>query len=126
MNAYALLLATMAPAPGGGTSPLVPILIQFSLIFGIFYLILIRPQQKQRRSHEEALRNLKKGDEVVTAGGIIGEVLHIATTQAAADEKAKGRNMEDRVTIKSADSRMIVERGRISRISNRDSETSAP
>ena len=38
---------------------------------------MIRPQQKQRKKHEEALRALKSGDEIVTAGGIVGEVIHI-------------------------------------------------
>ena len=45
------------------------------LIFGIFYLILIRPQQKKMRKHQNMLSNLSKGDNVVTEGGIYGSVI---------------------------------------------------
>src|SRR4029078_6099521 len=71
----ALLLLQGPTAPGGG-SPLFQLGIQFALILAIFYFLMIRPQQKQRRQHEEALRNLKKGDEIVTAGGIGGQGLY--------------------------------------------------
>lgn len=49
-------------------------LIQLGLIFLIFYILLIRPQQKKIRQHEAMLRSIKKGDEVVTGGGIYGKV----------------------------------------------------
>ena len=98
----------------GGVGSMTPFIIQIAAIFGIFYFLLIRPQQKQKRLHEEALRNLKRGDQVVTTGGIIGEVVHVRETVVA--DGAKARPMEDQVTIKSAESRLIVERGRIARI----------
>jgi preprotein translocase subunit YajC len=44
------------------------------LIFVIFYFLLIRPQQKRAKEHQNFLDNLKKGDEIVTAGGIIGRI----------------------------------------------------
>jgi preprotein translocase subunit YajC len=109
-----LLLQT---APTGGTNPLVPLLVQMGAIFAIFYFLMIRPQQKQRRLHEERLRNLKKGDSIVTAGGIVGDVVHIR--EAVADD-AKKKSMDDHVTIKSGESRFIVERGRITRVSGTD------
>jgi preprotein translocase subunit YajC len=109
---FAALLA-MAPAQGGQSS-LAPFLIQLGLIVAIFYFLLIRPQQKQRRQHEQSLANLKKGDEVVTAGGVVGEVVHIKETPPA-EGKARAA-MDDHVTIKSGDTRLIVERGRIARI----------
>ena len=108
----ALLLLQGSTAPGGG-SPLFQLGIQFALILAIFYFLMIRPQQKQRRQHEEALRNLKKGDEIVTAGGIVGQVLHI---RDSVKEGTAQRTMEDQVTIKSGESRLVVERGRIARI----------
>ena len=114
---FALVLA-QAGAGGGGGSTLTPFIIQFALIIAIIYFIMVRPQQKQRRQHETALRSLKRGDEIVTAGGIIGEVIHIR--EMAAD--AKANKMDDRVTIKSGESRIIVERGRIARINT----TAAP
>ena len=98
----------------GGTGTLTPFIIQIAAIFGIFYFLLIRPQQKQKRRHEEALRNIKRGDQVVTTGGIIGEVVHVRESVNA--DGTTARPMEDQVTIKSAESRFIVERGRIAKI----------
>jgi preprotein translocase subunit YajC len=104
--------ALLALQFGGGQS-LTPFLVQLAAIFGIFYFLLIRPQQAQKKKHEEALRNIKRGDQIVTAGGIIGEVIHVKDSSADGE---KGRPMEDPITIKSAESRLIVERGRIARI----------
>jgi preprotein translocase subunit YajC len=98
---------------GSGGQSLTPFLVQLAAIFGIFYFLLIRPQQAQKKKHEEALRNIKRGDQIVTAGGIIGEVIHVKDSSADGD---KARPMEDPITIKSAESRLIVERGRIARI----------
>ena len=106
-------LAVVQASPVGGRSSLLPFVFQVVAIFAIFYFVMIRPQQKQRKDHEERLRNLKRGDEVVTSGGIIGKVLHISET--ARDGKS-GATMDDRITIKSDESRLIVERGRIARI----------
>ncbi len=105
--------ALMTPAQGGQSS-LAPFLLQLGLIVAIFYFLLIRPQQKQRKQHEQALANLKKGDEVVTGGGVVGEVVHIKETFQS-DGTSKPMT-EDRVTIKSGDTRLIVERGRIAKI----------
>ena len=48
--------------------------IPLILIFIIFYFFLIRPQQKRVREHKDMVKNLKRGDEVITSGGIIGKV----------------------------------------------------
>ena len=48
--------------------------IPLILIFVIFYFFLIRPQQKRVKEHKEMVKNLKRGDEVITSGGIIGTV----------------------------------------------------
>ena len=98
----------------GGVGSMTPFIIQIAAIFGIFYFLLIRPQQKQKRQHEEALRAIKRGDQVVTAGGIIGEVVHVR--ESVSTDGTASRPMEDQVTIKSAESRFIVERGRIAKI----------
>ena len=89
----------------------------YGAIFAIFYFILIRPQQLQRKKHDELVRNLKKGDEIVTSGGLIGEVLFIKAMGDA--DKAGG--MDDRVTIKTGDTRVVVERGRIAKINRPES-----
>ena len=104
------LVLAMAGSPGG--SPLAPFLFEVVLIFAIFYFLLFRPQQQQRKRHEQRLQTLKRGDEVVTAGGSVGEVVHIRETA-----KDGGANrLDDRVTIKSAESRIVVERGRIAKV----------
>ena len=118
---FTALLLLAAPAPDGGNT-LLPILVQFALIFAIFYFLMIRPQQRQRKLHEQNLLNLKKGDEVVTAGGVVGEVIHIRESMK---DGQPARTMDDRVTIKSGESRLVVERGRIARITPRTTEPSS-
>jgi preprotein translocase subunit YajC len=104
--------ATVAQA-SQGRSPLLPFLFQLALIFAIFYFLLIRPQQKQRRQHEERLRNLRKGDTVVTAGGIVGEVVHIREN---AKDGVPQKSMDDHITVKSGESKFVVERRGIARV----------
>jgi preprotein translocase subunit YajC len=117
----AVVAQTPAQAPAGGGGLFSgPLLLEFALIFAILYFLMIRPQQKQRRKHEAALLALKRGDEVVTAGGIVGEVIHIRETSKDGNAKT---SLDDRVTIKSGESRLVVERGRIARIIG---STSAP
>jgi preprotein translocase subunit YajC len=87
-------------------------IFMYGAIFAIFYFILIRPQSQQRKKHDEMVRSLKKGDEVVTTGGLVGEVVFIK--ERGGDDKAGG--LEDRVTIKTGDTRVVIERGRIARI----------
>jgi preprotein translocase subunit YajC len=92
------------------TNPIAPQLIMYAAIFLIFYLVLLRPQQQQRKKHDQSIKTVKKGDEIVTAGGIVGEIVHIKT---AADG---GASDSDRITIRSAESRLVIERGRIAKI----------
>ena len=99
---------------GGGVAGMTPFLIQVVLILGIFYFFMIRPQAAQRKKHEEALRAIKRGDQIVTTGGIVGEVIHIRETVTG--EGGTARPMEDHITIKSAESRLVVERGKIARV----------
>jgi preprotein translocase subunit YajC len=94
------------------SNPFLGSIFMYGAIFAIFYFILIRPQATQRKKHDEMVRNLKKGDEIVTNGGLVGEVVFIK--ERGGDDKTSG--MEDRVTIKSGDTRVIIERGRIAKI----------
>lgn len=103
-------------------NPLITTLLMYGAIGAIFYFVLLRPQQKQRKAHDTMLRTLRKGDEIVTAGGLVGEVVFIAQQTKDGSPVVA---MEDRVTIKSGDTRLIVERGRIAKISRKDGETKA-
>ena len=93
----------------GGSAAVAPILM-YGGIFAIFYFLLIRPQQQQRKQHEAAILQLKKGDRIVTAGGLVGEVQHIKTNATP--------SADDEITVKSGESRLIVERGRIAKIAS--------
>ncbi|HEY4953436.1 MAG TPA: preprotein translocase subunit YajC [Gemmatimonadaceae bacterium] len=97
--------------PGNGM--LGPIFM-YGAIFAIFYFILIRPQSKQRKEHEALIRAVRKGDQIVTAGGLVGEVIHVKETSKADGTTAVP--LEDRITIKSGESRVVIERGKIARI----------
>ena len=57
---------------GGGSGAMLTQLLFFAAIFAIFYFLLIRPQQKQKRYRETMLASLKRGDRVVTTGGLYG------------------------------------------------------
>ncbi len=73
----------MAPSQTGGQSGgiqgMLSSLLPLVLIFVIFYFLLIRPQQKKAKEHKQMLDNIKKGDKVVTAGGIYGVVDSVGT-----------------------------------------------
>lgn len=52
-------------------------IVYFIFIFGIFYLVLIRPQQKRQKQHKQMVEELKVNDEIITAGGIFGTITRI-------------------------------------------------
>ncbi len=66
--------AAASPPGGGGSSAIVTQLLFFAAIFAIFYFLLIRPQQRQKRDRATMLASLKKGDRVVTSGGLHGTI----------------------------------------------------
>jgi len=88
-------------------------IFMYGAIFAIFYFVLIRPGQKQRKAQDALIKQVKRGDEIVTAGGLIGEVIHIKESSAS---EGASNTMEDRITIKSGESRVVIERGRIARV----------
>jgi preprotein translocase subunit YajC len=66
-----------APVGGGGIFGQINMLIPFIAMFAIFYFLLIRPQQKKQRELRQMLQNLKRGDRVLTSGGIYGTIVRI-------------------------------------------------
>lgn len=74
--------------------------IQLVAVIAIFYFLFILPQRKEQKRHRDLLADLKPGDEVVTTGGLIGDVIQIRDAQ---------------VTLKSGDARVLVEKVKIIR-----------
>jgi preprotein translocase subunit YajC len=71
-------IAYAQSAPGFGGSGQMLSFLPLVLIFVVFYFLLIRPQQKKAKQHQEMLGKLKKNDEVMTSGGIYGKVVTLA------------------------------------------------
>jgi len=95
-----LILSLLQAQTPAGPNPFGTVFM-FGAIFLIFYFLLIRPQRKQQKSHDEMVKSLSRGDEVVTVGGIIGRIVHLT---------------DDRITMKTAeDTRLEVERSKIGR-----------
>lgn len=69
-----LPLLMAAPGATDGSSSIVPTLVTFGLVFVIFYFLIIRPQNKKKKDAAELLKALKKGDRVVSIGGIHGTI----------------------------------------------------
>jgi preprotein translocase subunit YajC len=84
--AAAVAGSAAAVPPGSPVASLLPLV----LIFFVFYFMLIRPQQKRMKQHQATLAALKKGDEVVTSGGIIGRIVKVNADDTLTVEIAKG------------------------------------
>lgn len=76
-EAYAQTAAGAAGA-GDPTMALIMNIAPFALMFGVFYFLIIRPQQQQRKKLQDSISALKKGDVIVTSGGLIGKIRSIA------------------------------------------------
>ncbi len=82
-------LAQQAPGgPGGGAGCAAAQILPLVLMFAVIYFLLIRPQQKQAKQHQTLLTGLKKGDEVVTQGGLVGRI-HAVTDRIVTLEVAR-------------------------------------
>jgi len=72
---YNWIVAMGAPQDGGSGGMF--ILVWFGLVIAVMYLLLIRPQRKKQKEHSKLLEELKKGDRVVTTGGMFGTIFAI-------------------------------------------------
>jgi preprotein translocase subunit YajC len=111
MNPMLPIFAQAAPVTGASGMPV--IVLQLALIVMIFYFLMIRPQQKQKKEHEAALFALRKGDEIVTVGGVVGEIIHIKET---IKDGAPAKTLEDRITIRSDQTKLVIHRGRVHQV----------
>src|SRR6185312_50915 len=66
-----------AAANGGGQSSVLFSLLPFVLIFVVMYFLVMRPQQQRAKAHREMVKNVRRGDTVITSGGLIGKVAKV-------------------------------------------------
>jgi preprotein translocase subunit YajC len=100
------LAYAMGPTTGGGQGSQIWSFLPIILIFVIFYFLLIRPQQKTKKEHQNLLGNLKVGDNVLTTGGIYGRITGIK---------------DDKLTVEISDKvRVKVNRGHIAGVVKQD------
>ena len=78
-----------AQAAGGG-GDMIGFLLPLVAMIGIFYFLVMRPQQKRMKAHQEMVSNLKRGDTVVTNGGLIGKVKKVVDEKEAMVEFSEG------------------------------------
>jgi len=73
-----LISPAFAQVPGfGGDGGMLMSLLPFILIFVIMYFLILRPQQKRSKQHQEMVKNVRRGDTVVTSGGLVGKVTKV-------------------------------------------------
>jgi preprotein translocase subunit YajC len=87
------MLVTPAFAQGGsllGGDNMLIQLLPFVLIFVIMYFLILRPQQKRTRDHQELIKNLRRGDTVITSGGLVGKVTKVVDDDQIEVEIADG------------------------------------
>ena len=77
-------------SPLGGGGDLMTQLLPFVLIFVIMYFLILRPQQKRVKAHQEMVKNVRRGDTVVTSGGLIGKVTKVIDDDQIEVEIADG------------------------------------
>jgi preprotein translocase subunit YajC len=106
-----LSLGFVALAQNGSGGGLSVLILQMAAIGLVFYFLILRPSAQARKRHAELLTRLKKGDEVMTSGGIIGRVKDIKETESEGSK-------EVRVTVESGTATVVIERSRIIRVGN--------
>jgi preprotein translocase subunit YajC len=92
------------------TSGINMLLLQFALIGLVFYFLILRPQSQARKQAAEMLAAIKKGDEITTAGGIVGKVKDVKDTL---------------LTIESGTATLVIERARVIRVGSQSAPGTA-
>lgn len=85
-----LISPAYAQAGGGGGGDILVSLLPIILIFVVFYFLLIRPQQKKVKQHRAMIEALRRGDRVVTSGGIVGQITKVISDGEVEVEIAQG------------------------------------
>ncbi len=85
-----LITPAHAQGVGAGGSDMIMSLLPFILIFVIMYFLILRPQQRRAKQHQELVKNLRRGDNVVTSGGLLGKVTKVVDDDQIEVEIADG------------------------------------
>ena len=90
-----------AAAAGGDANSMIMSLLPFALIFVIMYFLILRPQQKKVKEHAEMVKNIRRGDTIITSGGLVGKVTKVIDDDTVEFELADGiraRQMRQMIT----------------------------
>ena len=96
-----LITPAFAQAAGGDATSMITSLLPFALIFVIMYFLILRPQQKRVKDHAELVKNLRRGDTIITSGGLVGKVTKVVDDDQVEMEIADGiriRQMRQMIT----------------------------
>ena len=85
-----LITPAYAQVPGLGGDNMLVSLLPFILIFVIMYFLILRPQQKRVKQHQEMVKNVRRGDTVVTSGGLVGKVTKVIDDEQIEIEIGEG------------------------------------
>ena len=108
-----------APAAGGGD--VLMSMMPLVLIFGVFYFLLIRPQQQKAKQHRTMIDSLKRGDQIVTAGGLIGKI-----TKVEGGDNALTVEIAPNVQVKVVRQTVADQLNKPAPVSSNDNTTRAP
>ena len=96
-----LITPAYAQAAGGGAGDMMTALLPFALIFVIMYFLILRPQQKRVKDDAEMVKNVRRGDTIVTSGGLVGKVTKVVDDDQVEMEISDGvriRQMRQMIT----------------------------
>jgi len=85
-----IVTPAFAQGVGAGGSDMLVSLLPFVLIFVIMYFLILRPQQKRAKQHQEMVKNMRRGDSVVTSGGLVGKITKVVDDNEIEVEIADG------------------------------------
>ena len=85
-----IVTPAFAQGAGAGGSDMLVSLLPFVLIFVIMYFLILRPQQKRSKQHQEMVKNMRRGDSVVTSGGLVGKIAKVVDDNEIEVEVADG------------------------------------
>ncbi len=94
-------MASQGGTPGSGGSSAVSTIVMMVLIVVVFYFFFIRPQTKKNKELKKFREGLKKGDKVITAGGVHGKILEVNETTVIMETEGQGRLKVEKMSVSS-------------------------